>query len=72
MTSERPVAIITGAGSGIGRACAIRFASEGARVVVVDRADADGQATVERLRSHGAETVFVHADVSVEGECRKS
>ena len=70
MTSERPVAIITGAGSGIGRACAIRFASEGARIVVVDRADADGRATVERLKSSGAEAVFVHADVSVEGECR--
>ncbi len=70
MTGKRPVAIITGAGSGIGRACAARFASEGARVVVVDRADADGRATVERLESSGAEAVFVHADVSVEKECR--
>ncbi len=70
MPLERPVAIITGAGSGIGRACAIRFAAEGARVVVVDRADPDGRATVELLKSRGAETVFVHADVSKEEECR--
>ncbi len=37
MNHEYPVAVITGAGAGIGRACAIRFARDGARVVVVDR-----------------------------------
>jgi len=67
---EHPVAIITGAGSGIGRACAIRFAEEGARVVVVDRMDKDGEATVGLLKSRGAEAAFVHADVSSEKECR--
>ena len=70
MPLEHPVAIITGAGAGIGKACAIRFAAEGARVIVVDRTDTDGQATVELLKSRGAEAVFVHADVSVEEECR--
>ncbi len=70
MPLERPVVIITGAGSGIGKACAIRFAAEGARVVVVDRADPDGRETMELLKSRGAETVFVHGDVSVEEECR--
>ena len=70
MPAEGSVVIITGAGSGIGRACAVRFAAEGARVVIVDRADADGRATVELLKSRGAEAVFVHADVSVEKECR--
>src|SRR5512136_1764604 len=69
MTTEHPVVVITGAGSGIGRASAIRFAKEGVRVVVVDRADGDGQMTVDLLKSRGQEALFVHADVSVEEEC---
>ena len=67
---EHPVVVITGAGAGIGRACAVRFAREGARVVVVDRTDADGRETVEILKSKGAEAIFVHADVSAEDQCR--
>jgi len=69
MNTEHPVVVITGAGSGIGRASAIRFAQEGARVVVVDRADGDGQMTVDLLKSRGQEGLFVHADVAVEKEC---
>ena len=42
MIVEHPVAVITGVGAGIGRACAVRFAREGARAVVVDRTDEDG------------------------------
>ena len=71
MSDEHPVVVITGAGAGIGRACAVRFAQEGARVVVVDRTDADGRETVELLKSKGAEALFVHADVSVEDQCRR-
>ena len=71
MTVHNPVVIITGAGSGIGRACALRFAGEGARVVVVDRMDDDGHKTVGILKSGGAEAVFVHADVAVEDQCRR-
>jgi len=71
MTVSHPVAIITGAGSGIGRACAIRFAAEGTRVVVVDQVDTGGQETVDLLKSRGAEAIFVHADVSAEEDCRQ-
>ena len=71
MNSEHPVAVITGAGAGIGRACAIRFARDGARVVVVDRTDEDGLKTAEILKSSGAEALYVHADVAAEGECRR-
>lgn len=69
MKIEHPVAIITGGGSGIVRASAVRFAQEGVRVVVVDRADGDGQMTVDLLKSCGQAAIFVHADVSVEKEC---
>ena len=58
------VAVITGAGSGIGRETALLFASEGARVVVADVNDAGGQETVEAVREAGGEARFVYADVS--------
>jgi NAD(P)-dependent dehydrogenase (short-subunit alcohol dehydrogenase family) len=58
------VALITGGGNGIGRAAAVGFASRGAKVVVVDRDQAAGEATVGILRQQGAEAVFVAADVT--------
>jgi len=50
MATDRPVVIITGAGSGIGRACAFRFTKEGFRVVVVDWAEA-GEDVHQDVRS---------------------
>jgi 3-oxoacyl-[acyl-carrier protein] reductase len=58
------VAIVTGAGSGIGRATAQMLAAGGAKVVVADVDDAGGQATVDAIRSAGGDATFVHADVS--------
>jgi NAD(P)-dependent dehydrogenase (short-subunit alcohol dehydrogenase family) len=58
------VALITGAGSGIGRASAVLFATEGARVSVVDRVTEGGQETVRMIRDAGGEAMFVEADVS--------
>ena len=62
------VAIITGAGSGIGRASAILFAKEGTKVVVADINDAGGEQTVATIRSGGGEAIFVHTDVSIASE----
>jgi NAD(P)-dependent dehydrogenase (short-subunit alcohol dehydrogenase family) len=58
------VALITGAGNGIGRAAAVGFASRGAKVVVVDRDQAAGEATAGILRQQGGEALFVPADVT--------
>ena len=58
------IAIVTGAGSGIGRASALALAREGARVIVSDIDDAAGAETVELIRKTGGEATFVRADVS--------
>jgi NAD(P)-dependent dehydrogenase (short-subunit alcohol dehydrogenase family) len=57
--------VVTGAGSGIGRACAVRFAAEGACVVVSDLEDrrADGEETVALIEEAGGQATFVSCDV---------
>jgi NAD(P)-dependent dehydrogenase (short-subunit alcohol dehydrogenase family) len=64
MDFKGKVALITGAGNGIGRATAIGFARNGARVVVVDRDAAGGEATAGVIRQQGGEALFVAADVT--------
>ena len=58
------VALITGAGNGIGRASAVGFATRGAKVVVVDHDQAAGEATVGILRQQGGDAFFIPADVT--------
>jgi NAD(P)-dependent dehydrogenase (short-subunit alcohol dehydrogenase family) len=58
------VAIVTGGTSGIGRAAAVAYAKEGARVVVAGRRAAEGEETVRLLRAQGGEGFFVATDVS--------
>ena len=71
MRLDRKVAVITGAGSGIGRASAIMFAKEGAKVVVADINDAGGEETVTSIKSNGGEAVFIHTDVSKASDVEK-
>jgi NAD(P)-dependent dehydrogenase (short-subunit alcohol dehydrogenase family) len=59
------VALITGAGSGIGRAIAATFAHNGARIVVADINDLAGQQTVDLIRQLSGDAIFVHADVGL-------
>ena len=62
--------LVTGAGSGIGRAAALLFAKEGGRVVVVDQNEADAQGTVSLIHDANGEAIAVRADVSREADCR--
>jgi len=61
------VAVITGAASGMGRATALRFAKEGAAVVVSDLNSQAGEATISEIAAAGGRAVFQHTDVSSEG-----
>lgn len=58
------VAIITGAATGLGQTGARLFAQEGAKVVIADVNDKDGEETAGRIREQGNEATFVHADVT--------
>jgi len=60
---ENQVALVTGGGSGIGRATAVAFAREGAKVIASDMAGAAGEETVALIRAAGGEGRYVHADV---------
>lgn len=64
MRLENKVAIVTGAGSGIGAASAKLFAKEGAKVVVADWSEEGGQKTVEEIKAAGGEVIFIKTDVS--------
>ena len=65
---ENKVGLVTGAGSGIGRASALAFAREGAKVVVVDTIAGSGEETVTMIRKAGGEASFVRTDVSKANE----
>ena len=62
--------LVTGAGSGIGRAAAQLFANEGGRVAVVDQDENEALATVASIRQAGGEALAIGADVSREADCR--
>lgn len=61
---SKHIALVTGSGAGIGRAAALKFSEEGAKVVVSDVNEAGGEETVSLIKDAGGEAIFVRADVS--------
>jgi len=61
---ENKTALVTGAGSGIGRAIAILYASAGARIVVSDINEKGGEETVSQIKASGYDAIFIKADTS--------
>lgn len=61
-------AIVTGAGSGIGRATALAFAAAGAKVVVAEKDEASGKTTMQMIQAQGGEAMFIMTDVAKAGD----
>ncbi len=70
MRFENKICLVTGGGSGIGRATCLRFASEGGTVIVVDRDEQHGKDTVEMIRQHKGNADFIKADVGIAADIK--
>src|SRR6202158_3621011 len=70
MTVNKPVVLITGGLTGIGRAAVVALAKKGAKVVVAGRRDEVGNELVKELRSLGSEAEFINTDVRKEDDVR--
>ena len=70
-TFDGKVVIVTGGAYGIGRATALEFAREGAKVAVADINGEAGRATVSQLKAHQGDGLLVEADVSRSSDCRR-
>src|SRR5687768_10498000 len=65
------VAVITGGARGIGGATAVKFATEGAKVIIGDLLEAEASETLAAIRAAGGEAEFVKTDVTDEVQCRE-
>ena len=72
MRLQGKTVLITGAGAGIGRAVAIMFAAEGAKITVVDIDALNGEKTVESIKQKGGEAQFVKADVTIASDVERA
>jgi NAD(P)-dependent dehydrogenase (short-subunit alcohol dehydrogenase family) len=71
MLLKEKVAIVTGGGAGIGEAIALRYAREGARVVVAEIVPVRGQSVSEAIRKLGGEAIFIQTDVASEDQVKE-
>ncbi|MEZ2391797.1 SDR family NAD(P)-dependent oxidoreductase [bacterium RCC_150] len=69
---EKKIVLVTGSGKGIGRACAIAFAREGARLALADFDDNANNETAEIIRHEGGEAITLHVDVTSENDVRSA
>ena len=70
MSSEGQVAVVTGGGAGIGKACVLRFVKEGIRVVFGDMSPEDGEKTCAMARDAGGDVLFCEGNVANESDCQ--
>lgn len=71
MRLQNKVGVITGGGQGIGRAYALRFAQEGAKIVVAEINEKNGQAVADEIKKAGGEAICLQTDVSNEDSCKE-
>src|SRR5689334_11601885 len=67
---ENKVAVVTGGGSGIGKAISVLYAKEGAKIVVTDVNEQGGNETISEIKSKGGDAIFVKADTSKPDDSR--
>jgi NAD(P)-dependent dehydrogenase (short-subunit alcohol dehydrogenase family) len=68
---DNKIAIVTGGNSGIGRATAILFCKEGAKVVIASRRDLENKKVVDEITAQGGEITAIQADLSKMEDCKK-